>query len=210
MTQLIFLSSVQRELAEDRRAVRDFVQVMLFEDRLEIWNPGSLPPSLTLDMLREPHGSVPGNPLLAESLYLARYIERMGTGTRDMITRCREAGLPEPRFELGDGFVVGLERPAAPARKPSGKALEGTKSGLSRDQVEILRKCLQEQPLVELLQATGRSNRTKFRDQVLRPLLNGDLIELTIPGKPTSSKQRYRLTTLGRGTLARIDEEGSS
>ena len=36
-------------------------------------------------MLRRPHGSVPGNPLLAESLYLAKYIERIGTGTRDMI-----------------------------------------------------------------------------------------------------------------------------
>ena len=41
------------------------VQVMLFADRLEIWNPGALPPPLTLDKLRVPHESVPGNPLLA-------------------------------------------------------------------------------------------------------------------------------------------------
>jgi ATP-dependent DNA helicase RecG len=74
------------------------VQVMLFADRLEVWNPGTLPPSLTLEKLRKPHGSIPGNPLLAEPLYLTRYIERMGTGTRDMIRRCREAGLPEPVF----------------------------------------------------------------------------------------------------------------
>lgn len=53
------------------------VQVMLFADRLEVWNPGGLPPSLTLEKLRQPHGSVPFNPLLAEPLYLARYIERM-------------------------------------------------------------------------------------------------------------------------------------
>ncbi|MEQ1892963.1 MAG: DUF4062 domain-containing protein, partial [Planctomycetota bacterium] len=57
------------------------VQVMLFTDRLEVWNPGRLPQALTLAMLREPHGSVPSNPLLAEALYLAKYIERMGTGT---------------------------------------------------------------------------------------------------------------------------------
>lgn len=36
------------------------VQVMLFADRLEIWNPGALPPSLTLEKLRVAHGSVPG------------------------------------------------------------------------------------------------------------------------------------------------------
>jgi predicted HTH transcriptional regulator len=84
----------------ERFAVTGGVQVMLFADRLEVWNPGTLPPSLTLEMLRQPHGSVPGNPLLAEPLYLTKYIERMGTGTGDMIERCRKAGLPEPEFAL--------------------------------------------------------------------------------------------------------------
>jgi len=81
---------------------------MLFSDRLEIWNPGSLPPSLTLEKLRVAHGSVPGNPLLAESMYLTRYIERMGTGTGDMIRRCRDAGLPEPEFRLPDDHPPAL------------------------------------------------------------------------------------------------------
>ena len=54
------------------------LQVMLFADRLEGWNPGPLPPSLTLEMLRQPQGSVSRNPPLAESLYLAKYIERLG------------------------------------------------------------------------------------------------------------------------------------
>jgi len=84
------------------------VQVMLFADRLEVWNPGRLPSSLTLERLRESHGSVPHNPLLAESLYLTKYIERMGTGTGDMIRRCREAGLPEPEFAVKDGVVLDL------------------------------------------------------------------------------------------------------
>src|ERR1019366_4526796 len=35
------------------------VQVMLFADRLEVWNPGGLPPSLTLERLRQPHASIP-------------------------------------------------------------------------------------------------------------------------------------------------------
>ena len=87
------------------------VQVMLFADRLEVRNPGSLPPSLTLAELRVSHGSVPGNPLLAESMYLAEYIERMGTGTLDMIRRCVEAGLPEPEFAVTDGFVATVRRP---------------------------------------------------------------------------------------------------
>lgn len=83
----------------------------MFADRVEIWNPGSLPPSLSLAQLRQPHGSIPANPLLAEPLYLTQYIERLGTGTGDMIRRCREAGLPEPEFSLEDGFRISLGRP---------------------------------------------------------------------------------------------------
>jgi ATP-dependent DNA helicase RecG len=82
------------------------IEVRLFADRLEIWNPGSLPGTLTMDSLRHDHPSVPYNPLLAESLYLARYIERVGSGTQTMIELCREAGLPEPLFEQREGFFV--------------------------------------------------------------------------------------------------------
>ena len=54
------------------------------------------------------HGSIPANPLLAEPLYLTQYIERLGTGTGDMIRRCRESGLSEPVFALEDGFRISL------------------------------------------------------------------------------------------------------
>ena len=100
---------VVREAIVNAVAHRDYtsngsVQVMLFADRLEVWNPGTLPPSLTLEKLRHPHGSVPGNPLLAEPLYLTKYIERMGTGTGDMIKRCRNAGLTRARVHP-DGWL---------------------------------------------------------------------------------------------------------
>ena len=87
------------------------VEVRLFADRLEVWNPGSLPGTLTLDDLRNDHPSVPRNPLIAESLYLTRYIEKAGSGTQRMIELCREAGLPEPNYELRAGsFVLTLWR----------------------------------------------------------------------------------------------------
>jgi predicted HTH transcriptional regulator len=87
------------------------VQVMLFADRLEIWNPGDLPSAITTEALRAPHPSIPRNPLIAEPLFLTRYVERAGSGTLDMIARCREAGLPEPDFDLRSGqFVLTLWR----------------------------------------------------------------------------------------------------
>ena len=79
-----------------------------------------------------------------------------------------------------------------------------TKLGLSRDQVDIVRNCLKEKPIRELMQMAGRSNRTKFRDQVLKPLMEAGWLEMTIPDKPRSSKQKYRLTDKGRELQNRL------
>ena len=79
--------------------------------------------------------------------------------------------------------------------------MRGTKSGLSRDQVEILKKCIREVKIGDLMKVLSRTNRTKFRDQVLKPLLEKGLIEMTIPDKPKSSNQKYRLTDKGRDYL---------
>ena len=114
-------------------SVQVSVQVMVFADRVEIWNPGSLPPSLSLAQLRQPHGSIPANPLLAEPLHLTQYIERLGTGTGDMIRRCREAGLPEPVFSLEDGFRISLGRPLP--QPSSSVTTEETKEECRRQEI---------------------------------------------------------------------------
>jgi len=47
-----------------------FVQAIVFSDRVEVWNPGELPPGLTPELLRQPHGPIPRHPLIAEPLFL--------------------------------------------------------------------------------------------------------------------------------------------
>lgn len=88
-----------------------FVQVIVFSDRVEVWNPGELPPGLTPELLRQPHGPIPRNPLIAEPLFRVKYVEKAGTGTTDMIADCLKAGLPEPDFrQCGPHFVTTLWR----------------------------------------------------------------------------------------------------
>ena len=70
-----------------------FIQLMLFKDRLEVWNPGKLPQGMTIAKLTKGHNSNPVNPVLANPVYLTGYIEQMGTGTTDIIERCLEYGL---------------------------------------------------------------------------------------------------------------------
>ncbi len=55
-----------------------------------------------------------------------------------------------------------------------------------------------EHDIPTLMTWAGRSNRSKFREAVLTPLLVLGLLEMTIPDKPNSSKQRYRLTEQGK------------
>jgi predicted transcriptional regulator len=70
--------------------------------------------------------------------------------------------------------------------------------GLSAEQVQILPSLLVEQAITDIMDILGRTNRTKFRAQVLNPLIDAGLVEMTIPEKPRSSKQKYRLTAKGK------------
>ena len=74
------------------------VQVMVFLDRVEIWNSGSLPGNLKVEDLKRPHSSHPANPTIANVLYLADYIQQVGSGTTEMVRQCKLHGLPEPEF----------------------------------------------------------------------------------------------------------------
>ena len=111
VSEAVVNAVAHRDYADDRR-----VRVILFSDRLEVRNPGRLPPPLIPDELRRPRRSVPGNPLLARALYLADYGERRGTGTLEMSRACAAAGVPEPEFTVADEFVTTVRRLPAETR----------------------------------------------------------------------------------------------
>ena len=65
---------------------------------------------MTVEKLNGEHASLPVNPLLANPVYLAGYIEQVGTGTNDVIDRCMELGLRRPEFRQDEDFSVVLWR----------------------------------------------------------------------------------------------------
>lgn len=190
------------------------VQVMLFRDRLEIWNPGFLPPPLTPETQRGPHPSIPHNPLLAEPMYLTRYIERMGTGIRDMFRRCRNAGLPEPEIRLDAGsFVLTIRRKATVAGdQPDARSRPSTDpvTDPAVDPVArvVLALAAGEMAPSALWERLGLKHRPTFRETYLRPALELGLVEPTIPDRPTSPLQKYRLTKEGCSLLEQLAKEG--
>ena len=200
-----------REAIVNALAHRDYrstanVQVYLFTDRLEIVSPGGLPAGITEAELGT--RSVPRNPLLFGMLHRMDAVEHIGSGIRRIRDLCREHGVSEPVFEVTEHWVVATFKrlnsddthqvgtKSAPSRHQV-----GTKSAPSREQFELLRYCLHEKTIAELMQVAGRSDRTKFRNQVLKPVMEAGWLEMTIPDKPRSSKQKYRVTAKGRELL---------
>ena len=183
------------------------VQVMLFADRLEVWNPGSLPPPLTFEKLRAPHASVPANPLLAESMYLVNYVERMGTGTLDMIRRCVAAGLPEPEFTVTDVFVARVWRSAPPGQVRVVGDQTGSKSTgppeVTPEVVKLLSVMAGAMSRREIQAKLSLADEKHFRESYQQPAIAQGLLEMTIPDKPRSRLQKYRLTERGKIVLAR-------
>jgi len=95
------------------------IQVRLYDDRLEIWNPGGLPATLKpADLLRD-HDSIPRNPKIASAFFFAGLIEQWGTGTIRMAAALKEAGHSAPEFDaatVGRFRVILREGPAIKAR----------------------------------------------------------------------------------------------
>jgi len=293
---------VIREAIVNAVAHRDYtsgaaVQVGVFADRIEVWNPGELPPPLTLDSLREPHRSIARNQRICEPLFLAGYIEKYGTGTLMMIRESLAHALPEPAFQQRGGefaaviwrdwlteqalagfdlnerqrnaivylkihrritnaeyqalvggarrtalrelaslvqygliFLTGggrgahyvlvgkraINAPNAPSAHggaiPEKRAINApnkpapvVENKHGKRDIKKLLILLQkgERSSGDLRRAMGIRHRPIFHENYLHPALNKGLIERTIPDKPNSRLQKYRLTDAGRAWLAR-------
>jgi ATP-dependent DNA helicase RecG len=168
------------------------VFVEIYDDRIEISNPGGLPKGLNKEELGT--RSVRRNPLIADLLHRIAFIEKAGTGIRRMIEDARKHKCPEPKFKVNGFFTatfwpnVEITRKITPQVTPQVIAvLEAARTARTRE---------------ELQRAVGLRDREHFRKTYLEPLLAAGWLEMTIPDKPRSSKQCYRTTDLGRKVLA--------
>ena len=85
------------------------IQIRVYDDKINIWNEGTLPDGLTLDALKRSHSSRPRNPIIADVCFRGGYIDAWGRGTIKIIDTCKQADLPEPEMkELDGGFIITL------------------------------------------------------------------------------------------------------
>ena len=75
------------------------------------------------------------------------------------------------------------------------KLILGTKKGLSLDHLKILKNCKNESSANELMEILNRTNKSKFKNKIINPLVENGFFELTNPDTPKSPIQKYRLTS---------------
>jgi len=182
------------------------IQIMLFSDRLEIWNPGSLPIGWSVENLKQVHPSIPANPLLAEPMYLAGYIERIGTGTSDMEKWSKENGLPAPIFKQEDDFRVVLYK----ISNSQGNELDSQgnerkniflqmfgfdkipqRANASQIKEWILAICSSDYATLKELSFILERNQVFLQQNYISPMLNEGLLKLKYPSSKNSPKQAY-------------------
>ena len=197
-----------REAVVNALAHRDYrstanVQIYLFTDRLEIVSPGGLPAGMTEAALGIK--SIPRNPLLFGILHRMEAVERIGSGIQRIRDLCREHGVAEPLIEVSENWVTTTFARQVEHAAPQVPDMSPSSTPQVTLQVRSLIRSLDgERTRAEILQSLGLKDRTNLAKEYVQPALAEGLIEMTIPDKPTSSKQKYRLTDKGRELQNRL------
>jgi predicted HTH transcriptional regulator len=81
----------------DYRITETYTQVNVFEDRIEVFNPGNLPPGVTIENIKT--SQVSRNRIIAARLNEMDYMEEYGRGIGIVITKMSEWKLLPPIFK---------------------------------------------------------------------------------------------------------------
>jgi ATP-dependent DNA helicase RecG len=152
--ETVFKEAIINSLAHrdyyDKGAV---TTIELFDDRVEITNPGGLVSAINhSDFGKKSHSR---NPLIFGLFARMHLVEKIGSGIIRMRDLMQEAGLPEPEYSIKGMFTVSLKRPLKPSEKTVEEAVEETVE-------EIILNLILENPKVtaiEMAKVTGLTRR---------------------------------------------------
>ena len=147
------------------------------------------------------------NEAVAEAFHYMHIIESWGTGIPRLYNRCAEYGLPEPLFEeFGDEIKVTMFRKVQNDVKQVDidevhEKIESENEELKHSFVSIGLNIKEYARLMEFLseprtrqeiqEFCGYKSRDYLRKNILAPLIEAGTVDMTIPEKPQSSKQKY-------------------
>ncbi len=195
MREILVNALIHRDYAVSGGAI----SLAIFDDRVEVWSAGTFPSGITPAALTRDHPSVQRNPIIAEVFHRTGLIERWGRGTNRVVEMCREAGIRPPEFREVDRFaVVTFHVRVRGAAGAESRAESGAES-----RAESLLRALENEPLhiSEWARSCGAKTVSGAFKRSVRRAMELGLVERTLPEKPNSRLQQYRLTDTGRKAL---------
>ena len=155
------------------------IQLTMYNDRLEVKNPGGLYGRLTVDQLGKVQPDT-RNPVLATAMETLDLTENRYSGIPTIYTEMKNAGLPAPVFEDSRGSFVAT--------------LYNKSNNLKNNQNStdaIIEFCRIPRTRIEIADFLGLTTPSYAISQYIKPLIAEGKIEMTNPKKPNSSNQRY-------------------
>ena len=121
----------------------------VYDDRVEIVNPGRLPKELTVETMMQPHDSHPMNPDIASVLFKTTYLESWGSGVKRIVSACQEANVPLPHYELRPGGIAIV----FPRPKKNGGINGGKDGGKDGGDVALIELTIIQKDIIDLIRA---------------------------------------------------------
>ncbi len=154
------------------------VRIAIFDDRLEVENPGLLPFGLTVEDMRLGISKL-RNRVMGRVFHELGLIEQWGSGIQRMTAACRDAGMASPALEeIGTRFRVTLftARTGTPALDPTDQAILDALTGSEGRST---------QEIATAIALTPRATRTRLMKLVERGLVR------EIGTSPQDPRRRY-------------------
>ncbi len=192
------------------------LRVAIYDDRVEIENPGILLPGMTVEDVKQGVSKI-RNRVIARVFRELDLIEQWGSGFRRILEEAKEQNLPEPKIEeigMRVRFTVYLaESMTTEVSKTSTEQVaEHVTEQVAEhvtEHVRCLLLCLQHRPLGgrEAMKCVGLKHRPTFIYDYLQPAIQAGFVEMTQPDSPKSPTQKYRLTAKGKDFLTKAGQE---
>ncbi|MDO9482927.1 MAG: putative DNA binding domain-containing protein [Hydrogenophaga sp.] len=196
------------ELLVNALVHRDFlvsatIRLFVFTDRVEIISPGHLPDSLTAEQIRTGVSNRRNKVLAEHAAHILPY-RGLGTGVPRALGAWPKIDLVDEREANQFRAVVWRVAQPSAATSVDTPQVTGQVTGQVR---RLLAVMVAEHSRSELQALLGLKHRDSFMASYLLPALAAGWVEMTIPDKPQSSKQRYRLTPAGKIALTSFNKD---
>jgi len=223
-----------RETLRNAVAHRDYsltgkdIKVAIYDDMVEITSPGLLPASIDFNAMEARQSDI-RNKVLAPVFKKMGIIDQWGNGLKIISDELKN--YPEIEFnwfELGLQFQVQFIKKNYFSEEKLNKEMDqlgfavskifgltwhqvGTKLAPSWHQVQsFFEKANETTGIQNLMAVLGLKDRSKFKTKYINTLIDLELLQMTVPDKPNSSKQKYFLTSKGRLFLNLIQEKNKN